>query len=232
MSKEQLVEQQPGQETGGSANEGQDQTYGLRADLYAQIQRMSPADADQLAAMLVNYPRLGGQILPVASHHMGNAAVRRAIALAKQIKASSSPGSSLSQGEVHEALDDPMDSRTVPWIELASTLEDKSDPQAPDETPSKSKEAPTPEPGWVAAARTYNAAHADLVEEFNDLTAHICLNDDTVQLDPQAVASWQTQHGLTADGKVGPRTVAAARAARSKGVPVAQAEQSDARIPV
>lgn len=84
------------------------------------------------------------------------------------------------------------------------------------------------EPAWVAGARTYNDAHAGLVSEFNDATANSCL-DASGQLDPQAVARWQRQHGVEADGKVGPHTLAAARQASAKAGPAAAADQ---RIPV
>jgi hypothetical protein len=84
------------------------------------------------------------------------------------------------------------------------------------------------EPAWVASARTYNDAHAGLVSEFNDATAKSCL-DASGQLDPQAVARWQRQHGVEADGKVGPHTLAAARQASAKAGPAAGADQ---RIPV
>jgi len=87
---------------------------------------------------------------------------------------------------------------------------------------------PANEPAWVAGARTYNDAHAGLVSEFNDATANRCL-DASGQLDPQAVARWQRQHGVDADGKVGPHTLAAARQASAKAEPAAAADQ---RIPV
>jgi hypothetical protein len=232
MSKEQVTEQRPGQDPAAQTTDVQDQTYGLRNDLYAQIQRMNPADDDKLGKMLVNYPQFSGQILAVAAHHLGNAAVRRAIALAKQIKATSGQGSSLGQDEVRESLSDPLDSRTVTAKEMPSFIEGASDVQVPDEPASAPKPAPAADPAWVAEARHYNGAHSHLVAEFNDLTDYVCLDDDTTKLDPKAVFDWQRGHGLDPDGKVGPRTVAAARAAKSKGPSVAKAEQPDARIPV
>jgi hypothetical protein len=82
--------------------------------------------------------------------------------------------------------------------------------------------APTPkgpEPAWVAGARRYNDAHADLVSSFNQLTNNSCIGADG-QVDPQLVADWQRARGLDDDGKIGPMTVAAAR------------QGTDARIPV
>ena len=84
-------------------------------------------------------------------------------------------------------------------------------------------------PAWVGGARKYNEAHAELVSDFNDATAGSCL-DASGQLDPQAVARWQAKHGLAADGKVGPHTLAAARQASAKAGPAAVA--ADQRIPV
>ena len=84
----------------------------------------------------------------------------------------------------------------------------------------------------MADARRYNDVQEYLVEEFNELTAYVCQNDDTGKLDPKAVADWQRAHGLSADGKVGPHTVQAARAASTKGPQVAKTEQPEARIPV
>jgi peptidoglycan hydrolase-like protein with peptidoglycan-binding domain len=86
--------------------------------------------------------------------------------------------------------------------------------------------APAAEPAWVAGARKYNEAHAELASNFNSLTGNTCIGADG-QLDPQLVSAWQRSHGLDADGKVGPHTVAAARQAG----PVASS-QADARIPV
>src|SRR5207253_2521799 len=108
--------------------------------------------------------------------------------------------------------------------EYGAFLNDSSD--APRSTEPESKpsvpaaetkmEAP---PAWVAGAKAYNAAHPELVAEFNDLTGGICA--ETGELDPQAVARWQGHHGLPADGKVGPHTVAAAKAAKAPAAPVA-----------
>jgi hypothetical protein len=89
--------------------------------------------------------------------------------------------------------------------------------------------ASTAEPAWVGGARKYNEAHAELVSDFNELTKQACL-DASGQLDPQAVARWQGQHGVAPDGRVGPRTLAAARKAQAKAGPTDAA--SDQRIPV
>ena len=67
------------------------------------------------------------------------------------------------------------------------------------------------EPSWLAitSARTYHRAHRHFVEAFNAATGNRCVGPDG-QTDPVAVWRWQEQHGLVADGRVGPETLAAA----------------------
>lgn len=235
MSKEQVTQQQPGLEGAAPTAEVAEETYGLPPQIVAQIKQLSPADDRALAELLQVHPSHMGKILPLAAKSMGNAAVRRAMNLVKKWNTQVAGGSQ-SQEEIRQNLSSPADDTAVKEHEVASFMEDKSDPQAPDETPSsKPKEAPATEPAWVADARRYNDVQEYLVEEFNELTAYVCLNDDTGKLDPKAVADWQRAHGLTADGKVGPHTVQAARAVKTKGSSVAKAEQPEqpeARIPV
>ena len=134
-------------------------------------------------------------------------------------KAQGKPGT-LSQAEMHEMLDD---APTAKAQGKPGTLSQAEMHEMLDDAPA----AKAAESAWVTGARTYNAAHADLVSEFNDATAGSCL-DAGGQLDPQAVARWQRQHGVDADGKVGPHTLAAARRASAKAGPAA----ADQRIPV
>jgi murein L,D-transpeptidase YcbB/YkuD len=67
------------------------------------------------------------------------------------------------------------------------------------------------EPSWLAitSARTYHRAHRHFVEAFHAATGNCCVGPDG-QIDPVAVWHWQEQHGLVADGRVGPETLAAA----------------------
>lgn len=87
---------------------------------------------------------------------------------------------------------------------------------------------------WVTSAQAYNAAHADLVEEFNELTDDVCRLDGAGKVDVHAVSRWQAHHGLDPDGKIGPRTVAKAREVNAKPsqVAAAPAPGADARPPV
>jgi hypothetical protein len=144
----------------------------------------------------------------------------------------------LSHAEMHEFLEDPP-AKAQPaqgplsHAEMHEFLEDppaKAQPAEP-ATPAKPAHA-TAEPAWVAGARAYNAAHAVLVDEFNELTSDVCRLDGEGKVDPQAVARWQSHHGLAADGKIGPHTVAAARTLKAKPSAVAAGPQADARPPV
>jgi hypothetical protein len=135
------------------------------------------------------------------------------------------PGT-LSQAEMHELLDEgpapaPASARTQG---KPGTLSQAEMHELLDEGP-----ASTAEPAWVGGARKYNEAHAELVSDFNELTKQACI-DASGQLDPQAVARWQGNHGVAPDGRVGPRTLAAARKAQAKAGPTDAA--SDQRIPV
>ena len=59
----------------------------------------------------------------------------------------------------------------------------------------------------VRAAVKHNRAHPDLVSEFNELTEGVAAKGI------RAIMSWQKSHGVApADGKVGPNTLAAAKA--------------------
>jgi hypothetical protein len=138
----------------------------------------------------------------------------------------------LNHEEVRASLASPADAGPVKEMEMSSFLEDKSDAQAPDETPTTPKQAPAADPAWIAEARRYNKVQEWCVEEFNELTDHFLLQEGSLELDPKAVFDWQRAHGLDPDGKVGPRTLAAARAAKARGTAVAKTEQSDGRIPV
>jgi murein L,D-transpeptidase YcbB/YkuD len=215
MSRDPLTAQDAQVDGNAPATSTQTETYGLRPDLHAEIMRMSPADSDLLANMLSLYPSFMGAILMVAASHMGNAAVQRAMQLVKQRQATRGREGSLSQDEMHEMTREPSDALPIKSHELSSFIGDESNmPAAVEAAPAKPPVQA--EPAWVAGARAYNAAHPDLVAEFNDLTDDMCTDDDDGKLDPQAVARWQSHHGIPADGKVGPQTVAAAKAAKAK----------------
>jgi hypothetical protein len=226
MSREQSTVQEA-QTAEPTSPQAEDKTYGLRPDLHAQIMQMSPADAEKLAEMLQLYPDFVGAILMVAAPHLGNAAVQRAIALAKSWKA---------KGKVDAASHDDMkgtlqDADDPSWYpEWKGTLDGEGDQPSETEPTSAPNKASGPEPAWVAGAHAYNAAHPALVDEFEELTNHAVLLDG--ENDPKAVARWQRDHGLDPDGKIGPHTIAVARQVKAKTSEVAAAPQTDARPPV
>jgi hypothetical protein len=254
MSNAQQIEHQPGQQDAAAQTTGTSEpSIELRPDLKAQILQMSPADAGPLSEMLKLYPNLSGGILLFAASHLGNAFVQRAIAIAQgsqahgragsmshdEVRASiDGPAAPLSNREMHEFLDDspakaqPTTGR-LSHREMHEFLDDapaKAQPADPTAAPKPTQAAA--EPAWVAGARAYNAAHLELVDEFNDLTDDVCRLDGQGKVDPQAVARWQSHHGQAADGKIGPHTVAAARKLKAKAPEVAAAPQADARPPV
>jgi hypothetical protein len=60
-----------------------------------------------------------------------------------------------------------------------------------------------------ADADAFNQRHATEAAEFNQLTKDACLGEDG-KLDAAAVKEWQRDHNVAPDGKVGPKTLAAA----------------------
>lgn len=217
MSRESLNTSQTQPAGGASITEDQAESWGLRRELYAQIMQLSPADADALAEMLSLYSERAGAILQVAASHMGNAAVQRAMAILKQRRATQGRAGSMDDHAQREMITDASDRTPIPPRDRASFLEYPSERPAQASAATDAPAGPAVKqapPAWVAAARAYNGAHPEFVDEFNDLTANVCCGDDN-ELDPQAVARWQEHHGLPADGKIGPHTLAVARAAKS-----------------
>ena len=78
-----------------------------------------------------------------------------------------------------------------------------------------------------AEATAFNERHAGEVAEFNQLTQNACLGEDG-KLDPAAVKDWQGAHDVAPDGKVGPKTLAAATGRDPDAKGAASGKQSDA----
>ena len=250
MSKEQLSAQT--QTEAAEESRTKDDIHGLPPYLFGQVMKLGPGDADALTKLLRLYPDFSEKILMAASPQVGLATVKQAQAMIQQ-NAVGASGALGSMRPGSEFLDETA-TATVPQTTGGALGKVRPGTEYLDETPAvaatqqpapgasgdgatkeaaPAKEAkPAKDEAWVEDARRYNDVQEYLVEEFNELTDYICLDDDTVKLDPKAVADWQRAHGLTADGKVGPHTVQAARAVKTKGSAVAKTEQPEARIPV
>lgn len=257
MSKEQLSEQT--QTAAPEESRTKDDIHGLPPYLFGQVMKLRPGDADGLTKLLRLYPDYTDKILAAASPQVGLSTIKQAQAMVQTnaVGASGSLGSTRPGGGFLDETATP----TTPQGKAGALGPVRPGTEYLDETPASSGQRDAPsveakqepesvasgkgstaaepdkgstaaEPPWVADARRYNDIQEYLVEEFNELTDYICDNDDTGKLDPKAVADWQRAHGLSPDGKVGPHTVQAARAVKTKGSAVAKAEQPDARIPV
>lgn len=250
MSKEQAEQQAQHDGSGqdAAAARGDGLVDGLPPGVHAQLQAVRPGDAQALAELLKMYREsFATQILAAAAPQLGNAVVQRAIKLADQRHlptiapgvmghgglATGDPGAlgtaTRQGGEFAPFGSDP---------ELAGTEAHAGQGYAPAVAPAPAPEAtpaaaPEAAPAWVASAETYNAAHGHLVDEFNELTRDVCRLDAATQVDVKAVARWQSNHGLPADGKIGPMTVQKAReVSAAKSAPVAAAPQAGGLIPV
>jgi hypothetical protein len=225
MSRDSMTTQDEQRDAAAPAGSPAVETYGLPETIVAQIMRLAPGDSQGLAQLMHTYREFANAILMVAASHVGNAAVRGAIDIVKQKDAWGSNNASvgaMNDAEKHDATTDASDRTPVPPKDLPSIMEYPEDrPAAAASTPAATAAAPKQEasPAWIASATAYNAAHPELVAEFNQLTGSMCAESGT--LDPQAVARWQVHHGLPGDGKVGPHTVATAKAARTPAAPVA-----------
>jgi len=236
MSNAQQIEHRPGQQQDAAAQTTQssEPSLELRPDLKDALVRMNPADARPLAEMLKLYPSLSNEILSFAASHLGNAFVQRAIAIAQGSKAQGR-GGAMSQDEMHGFLDDAPAKAPPAAAPHKPALSQAELHEYLDDAPAKAQPAQpaaAAEPAWVAGARAFNAAHTDWVDEFNDLTANVARLDGVGKVDPEAVARWQSHHGLAPDGKIGPHTVAKARALKARPSAVAAGPQADARPPV
>ena len=92
---------------------------------------------------------------------------------------------------------------------------------------------PAPEPekesGWVVRARGFNAEHADEVARFLAATGGACMVDGV--LDPNAVAQWQSRHGVEVDGRIGEGTVDAAIKSQPQTFDEAAKEAEEEQLP-
>lgn len=239
MSREQLTESQGQFAEGSPETAGPGNTSELPPHIYQQVVQIRPGDAAGLRMLLAQYPDLSEAIAQVASHYAGMSTVKQAIVMQSvpddtpmamaSTQADIRPGGAfeLDGGSSKPATPEVAPVAATPAAAAPATAETaQGEPRPADliigrDKPKENKA----DPAWVAGAQRYNDAHPTLVDEFNELTDHrLVMLDDDSQLKPQAVASWQKVRGLVADGKIGPQTVAAARADRAKSDVVAQSD--------
>lgn len=226
--KDQQLSSEPAQTSDTTPEAAPAEGHRLPPEVYHQVVRVPPGDAEALADLLEKYPAMQQQILAVASSHAGAATVRQAIELRRQIGhvlVSDELRASTREIAGDETYKKPVAKEQTPAEKAPQAPVSESAPvAAPVSTPSHA------EPAWVAPARKYNAAHSTLVDEFNYATDFATCLDDGKQPDPIRVADWQRQRGLTPDGMIGPHTVAAARAELAKSR--AKPSQAEARLDV
>lgn len=198
MSREQQVAPQDQQLDGPAQAAPEHDTHGLPPEIYQQVMQLPPGIPERLAQVLNMYPGMSKQICDAASSHVGMSTVKQALEIQH-----SGEGAGISRENQAEIR--------------AMVGEDTY--KAPTAGPAAAHKA---EPAWVVDANRYNDAHPGLVAEFNDLTNDVLALDDT-KIDPKLVARWQRDHGIAADGKIGPHTVATARATRHNATDVAKA---------
>jgi len=226
--RDQLVDPQV-QSTEGAGQAGADvDLHGLPPEIHARVMQVRPGEggAEVLAKLLKDCPEMESQILEAASAYVGMSTVKQAMSIRENPQA----GISLrNQAEIREITG--ADTSAAKPAEAPATAEASAATAVPAATSaapatdeSKAPAHKKAEPAWVEGARRYNAANPTLVEEFNELTGGIVALDDFTALDPKAVASWQRNHGIPGDGKVGPQTVATARAQRGSANAVAKAD--------
>lgn len=247
MSREQQVEAQGQFDQGSPEAAAPVGAPHLPMPIYQQAAQIQPGDVEALQALLSQYPDYAQAIATVASHHAGMSTVKQAMAAPRgkpELQKDYRPGGEM---ELESTSPKPAagkpelqkDYRPGGEMELESTSSrpaagkpelqkdyrpggevelESTSPTKATATETKAKA----EPAWVVAARRYNDAHMALVDEFNNLTdGKFALDDENTN--PVQISQWQIQHGLPGDGMVGPKTVAAARAARDNAGHVAKA---------
>jgi hypothetical protein len=204
----------------------------LSAQLRDQVMALGPDDVPQLARLIAQCPSSQHEALLMAARTtLGSAMVAKALEITQHGGAPT--------GEVSPAAHDtaPAAHDTAPAAHGTAPAAHGTESPTAGAAPATNTSAGKPvlSAAGVAAAEAYNRVHADWVQEFDALTNYAChVEDGHGELAPKAIALWQHNHGLDADGKIGPRTMQKARQVRaSEQHQVASAApQADARPPV
>jgi hypothetical protein len=161
----------------------------------------SAENANDGALLLKGHPDLREQILDRLAVNLGVdiAAQARQIADAPPGGAAAKPDAEAEKPPAAQA----QEQGPTPGDKPAGSTEELRDPELWDPNM----------PAWVSKALQYNALSDDLSREFDALTGHTCAYQaDEIILNPVKVARWQKEHDVPVDGRVGPKTLAAARA--------------------
>jgi peptidoglycan hydrolase-like protein with peptidoglycan-binding domain len=148
-----------------------------------------PSAPARIESLMRQYPDQTNQILAEAARRCGNAAVQRAL----QLHQANAGTQADTNAELNAGLDG-----GAPSAPTAASAANAAALSTEVESSSM----------WNAA-NAYNAAHPHHVTEFNALTDGFAMRDGKV--DAEKIANWQYDHGLEADGKIGPKTVAVAK---------------------
>ena len=210
MSRQQATHQD------GRATEenGQAQAGGFDLPATALVRQMlasGSADAGRIAQILATNPRASHEIFMLLHRTMGHSFANQVLTLATSNEERPAGGLGKPRdvvsfdvaGEYREAratIDGP------PKTAAPDTFGEYRESRATiDHTHTEKAEAP-----WVGRARRFNRAHPDNVRAFLDSTGTSCVDSETGELDPNRVARWQAEHGVSPDGRVGDQTVRAA----------------------
>lgn len=166
--------------------------------LVEHVAKTPEAEPELLGAALAENPELRQPLVEEATKAQGAEVVEQAIEVEHQ--------------EQEQAT-------AIAHDEPALTAEVEAKPAVIEEEVAQ----PESEEAWAVRAREYNEAHAELVARFNELTDNMYAAPDGT-LAPDVIVAWQKANGVSVDGRIGPETVAAAKAA--KPVPLAEAVQA------
>ena len=207
-------QQQTHQEDRATDDKGSESKGSFDLPATAIIRQMlasGSADPYRIAEILATNPRASHEIFMLLNQTMGNSFANQVLTLATSKDDKPAVGLGRPRdvasfdivGEYQESratIDGP------PKTTAPDTFGEYREDRATIDHPHTEKtEAP-----WVARARRFNRAHADNVRAFLDSTGTSCVDSETGELDPNKVARWQADHGLSPDGRVGDKTVQAA----------------------
>ena len=161
-------------------------------------------DANAIAELVVAHPRAAHEIFTLLHRTLGNAFAGQVSSLAA------------SHGGLGEARDVVSFDQSSDYQESRATIDGPPKATAPDTSGDYQESRATidhphttakADPPWVERARAFNRARPDNVRAFLDSTGKSCVDQATGEPDPQKVARWQADHGLSPDGRIGDQTV-------------------------